>query len=526
MITVRGVVPYPPQANAAPIMRLAADLTRLAQGLQATSTGLQGTAGAARSSWVGQAADAFASHVDDRATTVSMTGQTLARAVPVLQAYASAITTTSAAYSTAATAEHVARAGLPFTSAALAAAIAAEGAALAGLQTAGLACAGALVVIEIELAAAHLFGVNREAFTAIKETATQIWEGIVELGEELDPDAAIALLNTTITLPNGDGTSTRTSALGWLLSQDRKVGALLDTVQGVIGITTLLAAPPLAAVERPELLGQVLPPGLTGAPDAAQYGEIMARLEGLQRTGSVEADQSVAVLVTQGRGPDGADVLNLVLPGMLPPNEAMWGRSGSRNLPNAATDQITGVGSETLAIRQFIESRGLQPGAIVNLYGHSQGGIVARNVANDLINDGYRVNVVSYGSPDGQVREGIGSYAVQNLRDPVPAARIGGDRRVSTTLFPGQHLVTFDREVDGDLFASHDARVYGAELATRPDTPGARAVNSFLDGQRQVVIDPSRSTVVTFEGPCRPDGVCDTVPVPASAYGRSVSDTD
>ncbi len=518
MITVQGFVPYPPQANAAPIQRLASDLTRLCQGLQQGSAQLTGTAGAARSSWVGQAADAFASHVDDRAKTVQMTGQTLARTVPVLQTYAAAITATSAAYSTAATAEHVARAGMPWTFAALGAAIAAEGVALTALQTAGLACAGALVAIEIELAAVHLFGVNREAFTAIKETATQIWDGIVELGSELDADAAIALLNTTITIPNGDGSSTRTSALGWLLGQNEHVQTLVGTVQALVGIGTLLSAPPLSAVERPELASQVLPAGMTGSPNAAQVGQIMANLEALQRRGSVEADQSVAVLATQGTGPDGAQVLNLTLPGMLPPNEAVWGSSGTRNLPNAAADQITGYGNETLAIRQFIESRGLRPGSIVNLYGHSQGGIVARNVANDLINDGYRVNVVSYGSPDDQLRPGIGSYAVQNLRDPVPAARVGGDSMVSTTLHPGQHLVTFDREVDGDLFASHDARVYGNVLAERPNTAGARALNSFLDGQRQVTIDPARTTVVTFEGPCRPDGVCDAVPVPSSAY--------
>jgi hypothetical protein len=274
----------------------------------------------------------------------------------------------------------------------------------------------------------------------------------------------------------------------------------------------------LTAVERPELASLVIPTTVNGVPTASELGQIMTNLEALRRSGGVEADQSASILVTQGRAPDGTQVLSLVVPGMLPPNEAVWGSSGTRNLPNAAADQITGMGVQTLALRQWIETRGLQPGDTVNLYAHSQGGIVSRNVANDLINDGYRVNVVSYGSPDGQVREGVGSWAVQNLRDPVPVARVGGDVPVTSTLHPGQHIVTFDREVDGDLFASHDARVYGNYLQERPASQGATSLNGFIDGQRQVQFDPARTTVVTLEGPCRPDGVCDAVPAPASAF--------
>ncbi len=517
MITARGTIPFPP-ADSRPIQQLAVDLKQLSAGLNQSSTKLTGTASAASASWVGQAASAFAGHTNERARTVAAVGQTLGQAVPVLQTFAAAIDSTSAAYSAAAVAEHAARAGMPWTSVALGLAITAEGAAVAALQAAGIACAGALLVIELELAAAQFLGVSRDTFTAIKETATSIWDGIVELGTDMDADAAVRLLNTTITIPNGDGTSTRTSALGWLLDENPRVALMVGGIQAMIGVGVLLSAPPMQAVERPELASTVTQ-GMTGAPDARQLGQLMANLEDLRRAPGAEADQSVSLLVTRGTAPDGTAVMNVVVPGIVPPSEGVYASSGTRNLPNAGASQITGLGTEEVAMRNWITSQGLRPGDTVNLLAHSQGGIVSRNVANDLITRGYNVNVVSYGSPDGQFRPGVGAYVVQNLRDPVPAARIGGDGGESVTLHPGQRLITFDHEVDGDLFNSHDARIYGDQLMRRGNTiPGAAELNGFLRGQQAVTIDPSRTTVVTLEGPCTPQGVCDGVPRPSSGY--------
>ena len=520
MITAQGIIPFPPNADARPIQRLASDLQRLGDGLQQGSSKMTGTANAARSSWVGQASDAFAGHVDRRASTVSAVAQAVTSAVPILETFAAAIETTSAAYSTAAVAENVARAGMPWTSAALAAAIAAESAALVALQGAGIACAGALVAVEIELAAAQFLGVSRETFTALKDTATSIWEGISELGEGVDADEAVRLLNTTITIPHGDGSSTRTTALGWLLESNPRVNLAVQAFEALGGVGVLLTAPTVRPVERPELAAQVIPAGVDASPDARQLGQIMANLEDLKRPTGTEVDQSVSILVTRGTAPDGSQVVNVVVPGIVPPGAgSVFGDSGTRNVTNAAADQITGMSTETLAIRRWLDTQGLKPGDTVNFFAHSQGGIVSRNVANDLINDGFEVNVVSYGSPDGQYREGVGAYMVQNLRDPVPAARIGGDAPGTSTLYPGQHIVTFDRPVPGDAFAAHDARVYGDQIAR--DTTGSSGMaglNGFLAGQEHVRIDDSKTTVVTFEGPCTPSGVCDAVPIPSSGY--------
>lgn len=155
MITARGSVPYPPTADARPILELANDLRQMAQGLGNGAGQLTSTATTATSSWVGQAAQAFAARMAQRTATIDEIARTVASAAVPLQTFAAAITSTSAAYSSAAVAEQAARAGLPWTSGALAAAIMAETAALGGLQAAGVACAGALAVIEARVAAAQ-----------------------------------------------------------------------------------------------------------------------------------------------------------------------------------------------------------------------------------------------------------------------------------------------------------------------------------------------------------------------------------
>lgn len=153
MITARGSVPYPPTADARPILELVADLRQMAAGLGNGAGQLTTTASTAQASWVGQAAQAFLDRMAQRSATIDEVARTIASAATPLQTFAAAITSTSAAYSSAAIAEQAARAGLPWTAGALAAALAAESAALGSLQAAGVACAGALAVIEAKVAA-------------------------------------------------------------------------------------------------------------------------------------------------------------------------------------------------------------------------------------------------------------------------------------------------------------------------------------------------------------------------------------
>ncbi len=518
MITVRGTIPFP-HTNATAIRKLSADLRLLGLNLGGSAAQITQTAQNTQSAWSGRAADAFRRHMAKRSATVAGMGRSISRAAPVLDTFAVAIVGAETAYSAAATAEHVARAAIPFSAPALAAALAAETAAVTGLQTAGVACAGALAVIELEILAAELFGVSREAFDAVKTAAIQMWEDIAEAVEEGDIDAAISALNTTVEIPRTGGGSTRYNPLGMVIDSIPWLDDVIEGTQTVIGIAVLLTAPPLESVDRPDLVAELREHGFTIAPNsAAQIGVNMALLEELQRERGIEIDQSMAMFHSTGTAPDGRAVLNLTIPGIVPPgDDSLYGDSGTRNLPNASASQITGTGREEVAIREWVLAQDLEPGSTVNIYGHSQGGIVGANVADSLAELGYDVNLVTYGSPDQQLHPGVEAYVVQNSRDPVPLARLGGDHDSRITLTEHQRLIQFDHEFPEPAGAveHHGAAEYGHWL---DDNVGYSvdtiALQAFISDQTHVQLDPTRTGVVVFEGPRTPDGDPVTVPLP------------
>lgn len=517
--TLPGAVPFPP-ANAAPIHALANDLRALGSNLNGSSATIAATASSTTSTWVGQAGDAFRQHLIRRSATVASMGRAIASASPVLDTYGAAINSCQTAYNAAATAEFAARAAVPFSAGVLAAAIAAEAAAVGALQAAGVVCAGALVVIELEILAAELLGVSRAAFASVKEAAISIWDNVQEAVEEGDLDAAVSALNTTVEIPNGDGTSTRYNPLGMLIDAMPNVDQRLETAQDLFGLWVLATTPPLNAVDRPDLVDELVDSGYTVRPaTASDHGANMTLLEMLQRRPGAEQDQAAAIFHTRGVEPDGDQVLNLTIPGIVEPGEGAWyGDSGARNLPNAAASQILSTGSEEAAIEQWVLRQDLPPGSTVNLVGHSQGGIVARNVGNRLSELGYDVNVVSYGSPDGEFAAGVDAYVVQNTRDPVPMGRIGGDDDSRVVFGENHRLIQFDHEIaGGDLRDHHDARAYGRILDDNPEqSVDTIAFHAFLADQRHVILDPSATGVVAFEGPTTPQGAPVTVPVPAA----------
>ncbi|MEL6892205.1 MAG: hypothetical protein AAFP84_11450 [Actinomycetota bacterium] len=518
MITVRGAVPFP-RTDAMAIRRLSADLRLLGTNLGGSAGQLAQTANSTQSAWSGRAADGFRNHMMKRSATVSSMGRSIARCAPVLDTFAAAIVTAETAYSIAATAEQVARAAIPFSSAALAAAIAAETAAVAGLQAAGVACGAALAIIELEILAAEFLGVSRESFNAVKTAAVQMWEDISEAIGEGDIDAAISALNTTVEIPNGSGGSTRYNPLGIAIDAVPWLDDVVEGTQAIVGIGVLLSSPPLETVARPDLVAELEAHGYVRNPSSAtEVGRNMALLEQLQRERGVEVDQSMAMFHTRGTTSDGRQVLNLTIPGIVPPGEdSLYGESGARNLPNAAASQITGTGREEAAIREWVLTQDLEPGATVNIYGHSQGGIVGANVGDTLAGLGYDVNVVTFGSPDQQMHPGVEAYVVQNTRDAVPLARIGGDHDSVITLTERQRLIRFDHELaeSRPAFDHHGAIEYGRWLdANVGDSTDTIALQGFISEQTHVRLDPNGTGVVVLEGPRTPAGDPVTVPQP------------
>ena len=171
-VSMQGTVPYPPMAEARPIIELATQLRELGQLFNQQSGQIRQTATTATSTWTGQAANTFVQNMTGRADTISDVGRLLGQAATPLQAFAAAITSTQAAYSAAATAERAAQAGLPWTAAALAAAIAAETGAVTAHQAAGFACAGALGGIVAQIAIKEFLGGRRTGTTPANGAST------------------------------------------------------------------------------------------------------------------------------------------------------------------------------------------------------------------------------------------------------------------------------------------------------------------------------------------------------------------
>lgn len=210
-VTIQGTIPYPPNANAAPITQLANDLQRMCKSLSSSAGNINQTAQAASGSWTGAAAQAFMQHLQGRAATVQGTAKLLQGAIAPLRTFAAAITSTSAMYTAAATAEQVARAGLPYTAAALAAAIAQEGAAVAAHQAAGAACGAAIGIIDVSIAAQALkkiFGDDdggsddsAKARAEAEMRATFAKAGLDENGKPLPGSELSKLLGSADTVP-------------------------------------------------------------------------------------------------------------------------------------------------------------------------------------------------------------------------------------------------------------------------------------------------------------------------------------
>lgn len=520
MIRYHGTVPYPRSADPAAVRATASDLRRLAAEVEAGAGRLDRTAEAAQATWVGQASQAFAQHTLRRSTIVRAVARSIAEAPAVLERFAAEIEATQERYSIAAYVEREAVADGNYPAAAVA--IGAETGAVLALQAAGIACAASLGVIAAEIAAVEYLNVSRETLGALVDAATHLVESMYEAATEGDVDAFVSALNTTIMIPRADGSVDRTSVVGMTIDALPGVRGFVNDVQELYGTVVLLTAPTVTPVARPDLVAPLRAAGyVTDAPNAAQLGTNMSLLEDTFRATGVELDQSRVIMHTEGIGPDGRRVLTLTIPGIVPPGDGSWtGQSGDRNVVTATAQQITGTGPSEAALVDWVDSQRLPRDATINLFGHSQGGMVAQNLEALLRRRGYTdVNVVAYGSPDQQLTAGTGAFLVQNVRDPVPAARIGGDGGTSTTLHPGQRIVTVDVEVDTGLFDHHDARLYGRTLMGSGD-PDAAALRRFLDAQRQVTLDPGRTGVVVLEGPRTPQGTPVEVRSPYSVGGR------
>lgn len=197
-VTIRGTIPFPPGADSAPIRQFASDLRQLAQVLQQSTNRLGQTQSFLEKVWTGAAAAAQQARGNERRQVLTQVGSAVTSVIPILEAYAGALDAAAASYTTAATAEQAARAGLPWTAAALAAAIAAESAAVLGLQAAASAAAGSAAAPIGQIAAAQFMGGGQGqggGAAGQRQAVDQVWQQVqqtMEDGEVSEDELAAA----------------------------------------------------------------------------------------------------------------------------------------------------------------------------------------------------------------------------------------------------------------------------------------------------------------------------------------------
>ena len=129
------------------------------------------------------------------------------------------------------------------------------------------------------------------------------------------------------------------------------------------------------------------------ADDAAPSIEEM-----LRRVGDLEGAPAAELVVQRVTAPDGVTRAVVYLPGMRHSGFA----SDPQDLPGAAAAMVARATSYTRCVGEALDAAGLPRGAEVMLVGHSEGGLVAMDLAGDPSFNGGRVHVaqvIAAGSP-------------------------------------------------------------------------------------------------------------------------------
>jgi hypothetical protein len=495
----QGTVPFPSRVQPGPLRQLAAELRTVGAAL---SGELVSTVGdvmrASRETWSGSAADAFTSRAAERRRVLADFGDIVDDACVPLEVYATAIEAAYEGYATAVSAERFAeRLPQPSRLQAEIAAVGAQTVAVGALHAAGVAFAAAMSTVTARVFVLDAVGSIPSPAELIGATAASISErGVLA--------TLVEGVNVTVTSTAADGSTGQYNVLGTAL--DGAFGRPLEALQTVIGTVSLLTATPLSVRNADSELDALRAGGFVDNPtNWTQIGNNLLLTEVYQRERGIESDQSSVIPVLQGRAPNGQRVFTAYIPGIVPPgDDAIAGYSGNRNVVAAGGSQVTQLGTVETAMLAELENRGLRPGDRVVLNGHSFGGIVARNTANELRRRGYDVAFVSVGSPDGPVEPGVEAYMVQNVNDPVPAARIGGDGIAGTRYAPGQQVIRLYERAPGDLIDNHAAVFYGQQLDRSPNPE----LQAFL--RRQSRVQPVSSGMFILEGTGTPDRVPNT----------------
>ncbi len=194
----------------------------------------------------------------------------------------------------------------------------------------------------------------------------------------------------------------------------------------------------------------------------------------LSEVGDLESQPDASIAVQRVVGHDGVARYVVALSGMrhvvsTPDPEDLVGAVGCRRRPHEP--------NYTTCVREALDAALVPVGAQVLLVGHSQGGIVAMDLAGDPAFNGARVRVVQVvaaGSPISSKSVASGSrtrvLSIENVNDIVTHLDA-----VDPPAIPDQQSV--DRLVyrfaadEHDVMANHDVRLYSRQAQVLSDSP-------------------------------------------------------
>jgi hypothetical protein len=191
----------------------------------------------------------------------------------------------------------------------------------------------------------------------------------------------------------------------------------------------------------------------------------------LDRVGDLEDQPAASIAVQRVASPDGVARYVVVLSGM----RSMTDTADPEDLLGSGAAVVATTTNYTTCVRQAIDAALVPRGAEVLLVGHSEGGIVAMDLAGDPAFNGGRVRVkqvVAAGAPISSktVAQGSGTrvLSIENVNDIVthldaadpPASRQSVDR-----------LTYRFADDEHNIVASHDVSLYARHAAGLADSP-------------------------------------------------------
>lgn len=285
----------------------------------------------------------------------------------------------------------------------------------------------------------------------------------------------------------------------WTLTGRRD--GVLSTSRDLGTVVTALGVSNQASVER--VAGPGSPSG--GPPPSAAPVEGVAGVaaavadlypeEGNVPPGTIRIDRVTAV--------DGSTSWLVLVPGtqgeLVSTNPFDWVAN-----PGAMAGQVTAA---TSTVVQAMRQAGIKPGQRVMLAGHSQGGLVAYNAANQ-VGDLDVTGVVALGSPTGHLEAPAGTevLSVQHVEDPVPGLDNAADPVSENVTVVERQLtasISPDAAAASDWQASHGTDLY-VQTGELIDASTDGAIEDFLDTNAAVIDGSGVSESFYYQGTREP----------------------